>query len=85
MWSACKNKTMLREPVDSSTMRSVGYEPQGRTLEVEFAVGTVYEYLDVRASVHEELMAAESKGRYFNREVRDMYPYVRVSHSRASR
>lgn len=69
---------MLRKPVDSATMRTVGYEAKGRILEIEFDSGVVYQYIGVPARVHQELMKAESKGRYFNNEIREVYPYVQV-------
>ena len=47
-------------------------------LEVEFQSGAIYQYLEVRPAIHKELMDAESKGRYFNREIRDVYTSVRV-------
>ena len=75
---------MLREAVDSSTMKSVGYEAKSRILEIEFDSGAVYQYLGVPAKIHEELLEVESKGRYFNSEIRDVYPYVQVSRSPAS-
>lgn len=59
-------------------MKSVGYEAKSRILELEFASGTVYQYLGVPARVHTSLMRAESKGRYFNDEIREIYPYVQV-------
>jgi hypothetical protein len=59
-------------------MRSIGYDETNQVLEVEFQSGAVYQYLDVRPVIHKELMAAESKGRYFNREIRDLYTSVRV-------
>jgi hypothetical protein len=76
---------MLRKSVDSTTMRSVGYEAGSRILEIEFESGAVYQYLGVPACDYEELMRAESKGRYFNREIRDSYPYTEVSRTRAAR
>jgi len=76
---------MLRKLVDSTTMRSVGYEAKNRILEIEFDSGAVYQYLGVPARVYEELMRAESKGRYFNYEIRDGYAYVEVSQTRAAR
>ena len=76
---------MEREPVDSSTMKSVGYEDRSRILEVEFQSEAAYQYLGVSAKIHQELMAAESKGQYFNREIRDVYPYVQISRRGASR
>jgi hypothetical protein len=58
---------MKREPVDSSTIASIGYMPQRCTLEVEFRdSGDVYLYFDVPAQEHAEFMAAESKGFYLN-------------------
>lgn len=75
---------MLRELVDSSTMKSVGYQAKSRILEIEFESGAVYQYLGVPERIHEELIGAESKGRYFNREIRDVYPYVQVSRGGAS-
>jgi len=70
---------MLRERVGSSTMKSVGYGAKSRILEIEFESGAVYQYLGVPARIYEQLLGAESKGRYFNSEIRDVYPYVQVS------
>jgi hypothetical protein len=66
--------------VESSLVRSVGYDLPSSVLEVEFAdSGRVYEYLDVPLSVYSRLMAAESLGAYFNEHVRDMYPYREIT------
>jgi hypothetical protein len=70
---------MRREAVESATMKSVGYESKSRILEIEFQSGVVYQYLDVPKRVHEALRGAESKGQYFNGEIRDEYAFVRVS------
>jgi hypothetical protein len=75
---------MRRRRVDSSTMRSVGYERKRRVLEIEFESGAVYQYLGVPARIYEQLVGAESKGRYFNSEIRDVYPYVQVGRTRAA-
>lgn len=69
---------MYRRPVDSTLIRSVGYDLPGSVLEVEFADGNVYEYYDVALTIYSELMAAESVGSYFNDHVKDMYAYSRV-------
>ena len=67
---------MDRQPVDSRLIRSVGYDPTDSVLEIELLEGgRLYRYFDVPYSVAEELMSAESKGAYFNENVRDMYPY----------
>ncbi|MGA5816876.1 KTSC domain-containing protein [Kitasatospora sp. NPDC094028] len=69
---------MDRTAVDSSVLRSVGYDPVARRLELEFVGGRVYTYADVPDRVHRELLAAESHGRYFVRRVRGRYAYRRV-------
>jgi KTSC domain len=73
---------MRREAVESSTLKSVGYEGKSQTLEIEFRSGMVYQYLDVPGAVYEGLRRAESKGRYFNDEIRDDYTFVRVAKRR---
>jgi hypothetical protein len=76
---------MRREAVDSTTIKSVGYESKSRVLEIEFQSGAVYQYLDVPKAVHEGLRRAESKGQYFNEEIRDDYAFVRVGVRRNGR
>jgi len=60
--------------VESSTLAAVGYDAGKKLLHVEFCSGTVYHYVGVPAAVHEELLAALSKGRYFNDRVRGRFP-----------
>jgi hypothetical protein len=70
---------MDRQPVESSLIRSVGYDLDNSILEVEFVEsGRVYEYFDIPLSVYTELMEAESKGTYFNESIRDLYSYQEV-------
>ncbi len=67
-----------RTAVESSALRSVGYDAGARVLEIEFVGGAVYTYADVPASVHRELMDAPSHGRYFGRAVRGRFAYRRL-------
>ncbi len=70
---------MKRVPVESSALRSVGYRDDLALLEIEFVSGDVYRYHAVPASVHRELMDAESRGRYFVEHIRDVYPTARMT------
>jgi hypothetical protein len=72
---------MKREAVESSMLREVGYDPETRTLEVEFTSGSVYEYYDVPPEQHEGLLRAESLGQYFLANIRDAYRYRRLNKS----
>jgi hypothetical protein len=69
---------MHRQPVESSMLASVGYDPVSSVLELEFHGGRVYQYGDVSEETWRELMAAESKGRYFLDYIQEQYPYLRI-------
>ena len=71
---------MYRRPVDSSLIRSVGYDLPSSVLEIEFVEGDrIYEYLDVPLSVYSRLMAAASIGNFFNESIRDVYSYQEIN------
>ena len=67
-----------RQPVESRALAAVGYSRRLRALEVEFKRGGTYRYLDVPWSVYRDLLAAESKAGFYNREVRGKYRSVYV-------
>ena len=70
--------SMQREPVESSTLASVGYDETQYLLELEFRSGELYQYVGPPDYIYRELMTAESKGRFFNQNIRDRFPYVRL-------
>lgn len=65
---------MNRTPVRSSNIRSVGYDPNTRTLEVEFNNDGVYQYSGVPETIYQGFMRAASKGSYFHDHIKDRYP-----------
>ena len=67
-----------RKAVASKGIASIGYSKRLHILEIEFINGAVYRYLEVAPSVHRELMAADSKARYYDRNIKGNYPSVRV-------
>jgi len=69
---------MERKPVDSSNIANVGYDQDSMVLEVEFHNGSVYQYFDVPSHVYEELVSAESVGRFFNMQVKGSFRYARI-------
>ncbi len=62
-------------PVQSSNIKAVGYK-EGN-LYIEFTSG-VYVYTNVDKHIYEELLAAESKGKYVAANIRGNYSYRRV-------
>jgi KTSC domain len=65
--------------IKSSELRWVKYEPKRLVLTAEFRAGGIYEYEGVPEREFIALIAAESRGRYFNANIRDHYPYVQIS------
>lgn len=69
---------MKRVPVSSSNLSSVGYDESNQVLEIEFNGGRIYQYFDVPKRIHQELMNANSHGKYFHRSIKDKYSYEQV-------
>jgi hypothetical protein len=69
---------MHRDPVNSSSLNSVGYDPKRQVLEVEFVDGDVYQYFDVPRQTYEAFLQAESMGRFMNSEIKERHLYKQV-------
>ncbi len=67
-----------REPVRSSAIVAIGYSKRLRALEIEFVNGAIYRYLDVPASLYRRLLAAESKARFYDANIRRKYRSLHV-------
>ncbi len=70
---------MVRRSVESSAIDSVGYDARTCTLEIAFAGGGLYRYLNVPPREHEALLRAESLGTYVNKRIKPYYRVVRVA------
>ena len=64
---------MQRKPIQSSQIRSIGYDPATETLEVEFKGGEVWQYYHFPEHMWLEFEAAPSQGKYFNQQIRDRF------------
>src|SRR5260370_24127649 len=62
-----------RQRVDSTAIAKVGYSKRHHILEIEFANGAVYRYLDMPSSVYRDLMSVESKARYYDFNIKGKY------------
>jgi len=69
---------MKRTWVSSTSINRVGYNQKTRTLEVEFRNGRAYQYLGVPPQVYDQLMQADSKGRFINFIIKKNYSYLRI-------
>jgi hypothetical protein len=64
---------MNRLPLESTLLASVAYSPDRSLLELEFHDGARYRFFDVPAACFQQLLASDSKGAYFNRNIRNCF------------
>jgi hypothetical protein len=67
-----------RDRIESTAIMSVGYSKRRHILEIQFANGAIYRYLQVAPSVYRDLMATDSKTRYYDANIKGNYRSVRV-------
>jgi hypothetical protein len=67
---------MRRRPVNSSSVRSVGWSDG--TLELEYVSGCVYQYFDVPQPTFAALLAAPSIGAYVNEQIKPYYDFREI-------
>lgn len=71
---------MNRTQVNSSNIRSIGYDLQVAVLEVEFTSGDIYQYYDVPEHLYQEFLRASSLGGFLNDNiVKYHYRYRKIS------
>ncbi|MFX0173088.1 MAG: KTSC domain-containing protein [Candidatus Hodarchaeota archaeon] len=68
---------IIKRPVKSSKILSIGYDVKSKKLEIAFRSGRKYQYLNVPKSEHEKLMSAKSHFTYFQQNIRDHYRWVK--------
>jgi hypothetical protein len=69
---------MERENLESSLLKSAGYDAATKILEIEFLRGGIYQYFDAPEEVYADFQSAESKGRFFLRQIKDKFDYKKV-------
>jgi hypothetical protein len=66
-------------PVNSSLLASVAYNADESLLELQFRDGAIYLYFAVPQAIHHGLLTANSKGSYFNSQIRTCFRYTRAN------
>jgi len=62
----------------SSVIRAVQYDPELKLLDITFTTGRRYLYHSVPPFEADAFRTAFSKGRYFNKHIRDAYEHSEV-------
>jgi len=70
------NEAFMPVDVDSSHIKNVQYTDK---LYIEFLNGSIYEYDDVPEDLAREMLQQPSKGSFFWANIRNKYPYRKVS------
>lgn len=70
---------MIRLNVNSTDLTSVGYNADSQTLEIEFKSGGIYQYFNIPEGVYSALINANSHGKYFNQNIRDVYQCSKIN------
>ena len=63
----------LMHDVQSTAIKRIGYDHEHHCLLIEFQPNRVHVFLDVPVEVFRDLMRAESKGKYYNTYIRDLF------------
>ena len=69
---------MDRKKINSSNIRSAGYDPRNRVLEIEFSNGGITQYSGVSDEVHRRLMNSPSPGSYFHDNIEESFTAKRI-------
>ncbi len=69
---------MIWADVNSSNIARIGYDAEASILEMEFKNGNAYEYYEVPQYEYDNLMVADSKGKYANKNIYKRYRQSRI-------
>lgn len=68
------SKLLAMVAIRSSSLEQVAFDCDQSILRVRFRDRTAYEYEGVPLQTYLDLLQADSKGAYFNRHIRNLYP-----------
>ncbi len=66
---------MEHTPVQSSRLKSIGYDIDQRKLEVLYKNGQLYRFKEVPPNFYTECLMAKSIGKYYFNNIKDSFPY----------
>lgn len=67
-----------RQPVVSSDVASIGYDPATETLEIEFKATGVYRYFSVPQATFDGLAQTPSPGKFFLQHIKGKYAWEKA-------
>lgn len=76
---AAKQVSIDMKDVESSNIRSMGYNSEVKQLRVVFTNGGIFQYKEIPKEVYEEMMASKSIGSFFSKNIRNNYVCVKLN------
>ena len=76
--STCLSQVALLV-VTSAVLAAAGYCESSQSLVLVFRSGSAYGYFGVPSDIFRALLIAESKGTYFNRSIRGVFPHAAIA------
>ncbi len=75
---------MARIPLlQSSVLTAAEYFPELPAIDIVFTAGEVYRYLKVPLSLYQGLLEADSKGAFFNAQIRNQFSFQHLGNADA--
>lgn len=69
---------MERKYIESSMIRSIGFDSASSTLEIEFNSGAIWQYYDFPESQWHEFENTDSQGKFFHSNIKNQYSESQV-------
>lgn len=69
---------MQFQPVNSSNVQEVGYDEPTQELQVRFKNNSLYRYIGVPKVEFDNLLGAESVGKYLNANIKPVYQVEKI-------
>lgn len=63
--------------ITSSNLAACAYDVESKILRIVFKNGSIYDYAGVPRATYDGLKTAESAGKYFHANVRDVYTFTK--------
>lgn len=65
--------------LESSNLEAASYNTITNELDIQFKGGSIYRYSDVPESVYQDLLDADSHGKFFHTNIKGMYEFEKLS------
>jgi len=73
-----KHKSIAMTRVNSSQVTHAGYDPESKTLQIQYKSGGTYTYKDVSQENYDKLTKAESFGKYMYTHIAGQHSHVKL-------